>query len=108
MEPVTQLPPKPRQDFSVGNMVKIGTAYYRVVAQRPQEQGAPIYDLVSPDMERRYEWQPHRGLRVVGGKPKRVRNRKRKGRSAQAAPPQPQVIQRMSLWTRVRRAFSRH
>jgi hypothetical protein len=114
MEQVTQAPPKAKQDFSLGNTVKIGTAHYRVTGHKPapNKGEAPIVELVSHDLSRRYEWQPHRGLRVIGAPPKRVRPKGRnkgKGKQAAAGKPGPQKVERMSLWTRViRAAFARH
>jgi hypothetical protein len=103
--PITQTP-KQRQDFSLGNTVRIGTASYRVAGHKPapKKGEAPIVELVSHDLARRYEWQPHRGLRLVDGVPKRVRKRRKAGKGAQA----PQRVERVTLWSRVVRAFRRH
>lgn len=106
--PEVQVPPKkPKQDFTVGNTIRIGGNEYKVTGQRPPpaKGQAAIIELESLDASRKYEWQPFRGLRVIGGKPKRIRKRRKKG-----APPvvahTPQRIEGASLWTRlVRRVF---
>lgn len=109
MSEVGQTPKKPKQDFTVGNTVKIGGNEYRVTGHRPSpaKGQAPIVDLESLDAERRYQWQPFRGLKVVGAPPKRIRNRRKKGKATLAAPPanQPQRIEKASLWTRLVRAW---
>lgn len=107
MEQVSKAPKKPKQDFSLGATVRIGGNEYRVTGHKPApaKGQAPIVELVSHDLERRYEWQPFRGLKVIGAPPKRVRNRRKKGKAAQLAAA-PQRIERASLWTRlVRKVF---
>lgn len=110
METITQTPatPKGKQDFTVGNTVRIGGSLYRVVGHKPPpaKGEAAIVELVSHDLERRYEWQPFRGLRVIGDKPKRIRKRKPKAKHAQAAAPQ--AVQKTSFWTRLLRVVKRH
>lgn len=105
MEQVTQINPGGKQDFSVGNIVRIGGSLYRVTGNRPatKKGEAPIVQLVSPDLARSYEWQPFRGLRVIGGSPKRMRKRRPKG-----APKGAQRVTKISLWSRVVRAIRRH
>lgn len=95
---------KPKQDFTVGNTVRIGGSQYRVTGHKPPpaKGEAPIAELISMDLERRYEWQPFRGLRVIGGTPKRIRKRRKKAAKAGQGP---QRIEKASLWTRVIRAF---
>jgi hypothetical protein len=109
-------PPKGKQDYSVGATVRIGGAFYRVTGHKPppKKGEAAIIELVTHDLERRYEWQPFRGLRVIGGAPKRIRKKRAKGATkAQAmvkGPPAnpPQALEKVSLWTRVVRAIRRH
>jgi hypothetical protein len=101
MEQVAPRPAKVRQDFTVGNLVTIGGSKYRVTGRRPppNKGEAAIIELVSPDLERRYEWQPFRGLRVIGAPPKRVRKKRARGASPT------QRVERVSLWRRVFRAL---
>jgi len=105
MDHQTQAPPRVKQDFSVGNTVTIGGAKYRVTGHKPapRKGEAAIVELVTHDLARRYEWQPFRGLRVIGAPPKRIRKRRGKAREATT----PQVV-RVSLWSRMVRALRRH
>lgn len=105
MDQVTEAPKAAKQEFAVGNTVRIGGSTYRVTGRKPApaKGEAPIVELISMDLERRYEWQPFRGLRVIGGTPKRIRKRRPKGASKGV-----QKVVRVSLWTRMVRAFRHH
>lgn len=105
MTEVTDAPTRAKQDFTVGNTVRIGGSMYRVTGRKPApaKGEAPVVELISLDLERRYEWQPFRGLRVIGGSPKRIRKRRPKGARSGV-----QRVQKVSLWSRVIRAIRRH
>ena len=52
-----------RQDWSVGNVVKVGFLDLRVLSVRAEYDSMPdIYTLESLDGKRQYEFIPHNGL----------------------------------------------
>lgn len=52
-----------RQDWSIGQTVKVGFLSLRVVSVRAEYDGLPdIYTLASLDGTKRYEFIPHNGL----------------------------------------------
>ena len=55
-----------KQDWSVGNVVKVGFLKLRVLSARAVKDGLPdIYTLESMDGSRRYEFIPHNGLTCI-------------------------------------------
>jgi hypothetical protein len=54
---------KTKQNWSVGETVKVGFLSLKVTGTRAVKDGLPdIYDLVSLDGEKTYEFIPHNGL----------------------------------------------
>lgn len=54
---------KSKQDWSVGQVVKVGFLSLRVVGARAEKDYLPdIYTLESLDGTRKYEFIPHNGL----------------------------------------------
>lgn len=52
-----------RQDWTAGQVVKVGFLSLRVVSARAEVDGLPdIYTLASLDGSRTYEFIPHNGL----------------------------------------------
>jgi hypothetical protein len=57
---------KSKQDWSIGNTVKVGFMKLRVTGVRSEKDFLPdIYELVDERNDRRYEFIPHNGLFVV-------------------------------------------
>ena len=54
---------KSKQDWSIGNVVKVGFMQLRVTGIRAVRDGMPdIYDMESLDSSKKYEFIPHNGL----------------------------------------------
>ena len=54
---------KTKQDWSIGNIVKVGFMQLRVTGIRAVRDGMPdIYDMESLDSSKKYEFIPHNGL----------------------------------------------
>lgn len=54
---------KTKQDWSIGNVVKVGFMQLRVTGIRAIKDGMPdIYDMESLDSRTKYEFIPHNGL----------------------------------------------
>ena len=54
---------KTKQDWSIGNIVKVGFMQLRVTGIRAVRDGMPdIYDMESLDSSKKYEFIPHSGL----------------------------------------------
>jgi G:T-mismatch repair DNA endonuclease (very short patch repair protein) len=54
---------KTTQDWTIGNVVKVGFLTLRVIACEAIKDGMPdIYTLESLDSSKRYEFIPHNGL----------------------------------------------
>jgi hypothetical protein len=52
-----------KQNWSIGNIVKVGFLKLRVVGVRAVKDGLPdIYNMESVDGQRKYEFIPHSGL----------------------------------------------
>lgn len=57
---------KTKQNWAVGNTVKVGFMALRVLGVRAEYDGLPdIYTLESLDGKKRYEFIPHNGLTLV-------------------------------------------
>lgn len=55
-----------KQNWSIGQIVKVGFLTLKVMGIRAVRDGLPdIYDLVSLDNTKQYEFIPHNGLRRV-------------------------------------------
>lgn len=55
-----------KQDWKIGNVVKVGFLSLRVVGVRAVKDGMPdIYDMESLSGAKRYEFIPHNGLVAV-------------------------------------------
>ena len=55
-----------KQDWTVGNIVKVGFLRLRVLGARAVKDDMPdIYDMESIDGTKRYEFIPHNGLRKL-------------------------------------------
>ena len=55
-----------KQNWQIGKTVKVGFLTLIITNIRQVKDGLPdIYDLVSPNREKQYEFIPHNGLRRV-------------------------------------------
>lgn len=107
--------PAAKQRWEPGDTVKIGSQQLRVQERLPpaRKGEASRVRLVSHDLSRQYIWTPFRGLKVIGGAPRRRKRRAKRGQ--QAAPraargaraPQAQ-IRKMSLIQRIWRSVTAH
>jgi hypothetical protein len=104
--------PAAKQRWMEGDTVRIGSQLLRVQEHLPpaRKGEAARVRLVSHDLERQYIWTPFRGLRVVGGAPKRRKRRARASlrEAAPASPHQRQRVKKMSLIRRLWRSVTAH
>jgi hypothetical protein len=100
--------PRARQKWEPGETVKIGSLMLRVEEKLPparKGEGARVR-LSSHDLSRQYIWTPFRGLKVLGGAPKR---RKRRAASAPKAAPRARVkAVKIGLLARVWKSLGGH
>jgi hypothetical protein len=55
-----------KQNWSIGNMVKVGFMQLKVLSVRDVKDGMPdIYTLENPKSGKRYEFIPHMGLSAI-------------------------------------------
>jgi hypothetical protein len=119
LPPVPPAPPAPaaaapkptKKPWEIGDTVRIGSLYLRVAEFLPpaRKGEAGRTRLVTHDLSRQYIWTPFRGLKVVGGAPKKRRRKPVAAGPRRPAPvPQRAKPAKLGLLARFWRAMRPH